>query len=115
MFKDSYKIILIKEGKFSLKQFSVTPRYIFLAAISIIIMTSSLFIIFSEQFVKWTGSQAIERHRKNNEVLIETIDGNLKRFDTIYAAAGHPYVVFGISFHNLCLITKGEIKTIIKN
>ena len=43
------------------------------------------------------------------------IDGNLKRFDTIYAAAGHPYVVFGISFHNLCLITKGEIKTIIKN
>ena len=43
------------------------------------------------------------------------IDGNLRRFDTIYAAAGHPYVVFGISFHNLCSITKGEINTIVKN
>ena len=26
------------------------------------------------------------------------IDANLKRFDAIYAAAGHPYVVFGITF-----------------
>ena len=29
------------------------------------------------------------------------IDENLKRFDKIYAAAGHPYVVFAITFHNL--------------
>ncbi len=41
------------------------------------------------------------------------IDENLNRFDIVYAAAGHPYVVFGITFHNLCLITKGEVKKII--
>ena len=35
------------------------------------------------------------------------IDENLKRFDIIFAAAGHPYVVFGITFKNLCEITKG--------
>ena len=43
------------------------------------------------------------------------IDENLKRFNMIYAAAGHPYVVFGITFDNLCFITKGEVQTIVEN
>ena len=37
------------------------------------------------------------------------IDSNLKRFEKIYAAAGHPYVVFGISFEQICQITNGKI------
>ncbi len=37
------------------------------------------------------------------------IDSNLKRFEKIYAAAGHPYVVFGITFEQICKITKGKI------
>jgi len=41
------------------------------------------------------------------------IDESLKRFDIIFAAAGHPYVVFGITFENLCEITKGEISDIV--
>ena len=41
------------------------------------------------------------------------IDINLRRFNRIYAAAGHPYVVFGISFDDLCLITKGKISNIV--
>ncbi len=37
------------------------------------------------------------------------IDSNLKRFEKIYAAAGHPYVVFGITFEQICQITNGNI------
>ena len=37
------------------------------------------------------------------------IDSNLKRFEKIYAAAGHPYVVFGITFEQICKITQGKI------
>ena len=37
------------------------------------------------------------------------IDLNLKRFEKIYAAAGHPYVVFGITFEQICQITNGNI------
>ena len=37
------------------------------------------------------------------------IDSNLKRFERIYAAAGHPYVVFGITFEQICKITEGKI------
>ena len=37
------------------------------------------------------------------------IDFNLQRFKKIYAAAGHPYVVFGISFEQICKITNGKI------
>ena len=42
------------------------------------------------------------------------IDEKLNRFDMVYAAAGHPYVVFGITFDNLCSITKGKISDIVE-
>ena len=42
------------------------------------------------------------------------IDVNLKRFNIIYAAAGHPHVVFGITFNDLCAVTKGEVQNIVK-
>ena len=35
------------------------------------------------------------------------IDKNLSNYEKIFAAAGHPHVVFGISFIALCDITKG--------
>ena len=41
-----------------------------------------------------------------NKILI---DKNLARFKMIYAAAGHPYVVFGINFYDLCKLTNGEV------
>lgn len=37
------------------------------------------------------------------------IDGSLKRFERIYAAAGHPHCVFEISFDDLARITDGVI------
>ena len=36
------------------------------------------------------------------------IDINLKKYQNVFAAAGHPYVVFQISYDNLKLITNGE-------
>lgn len=36
------------------------------------------------------------------------IDVNLSRFDKIFAAAGHPFVIFETSFNKLCEITKSE-------
>ena len=35
------------------------------------------------------------------------IDSNLSKYETVFAAAGHPHVVFGVSFNVLCEITKG--------
>ena len=37
------------------------------------------------------------------------IDLNLKRFKKVYAAAGHPYVVFEITFEQICQITNGNV------
>ena len=42
------------------------------------------------------------------------IDKNFNKFDKIYAAAGHPYVVFAITLDSLCSITKGEISDIVE-
>ncbi len=35
------------------------------------------------------------------------IDKNLSKYKTVFAAAGHPHVVFGVSFEVLCNLTKG--------
>ena len=40
------------------------------------------------------------------------IDENLKNFDFIFAAAGHPNAVFKIDFENLKALTLGETKEI---
>ena len=42
------------------------------------------------------------------------IDNSLKRFNDLYAAAGHPNCVFKINFVNLQKITNGEIKELIE-
>ena len=40
------------------------------------------------------------------------IDQELSRFNSIYAAAGHPNCIFKIDFDNLIKITKGTVKNI---
>ena len=35
------------------------------------------------------------------------IDTNLSKYNQVFAAAGHPHVIFGIAFKSLCEITKG--------
>ncbi len=48
-----------------------------------------------------------------NEIKI-LMDNSLERFDTIYAAAGHPNCIFKISFENLKKITKSLIEDIVE-
>jgi len=40
------------------------------------------------------------------------IDRSLGRFETIYAAAGHPHAVFPVSFENLVKLTNGHVADI---
>ena len=35
------------------------------------------------------------------------IDTNLSKYEIVFAAAGHPYVVFGVPYLTLCDLTKG--------
>ena len=42
------------------------------------------------------------------------IDINLKRFNKIYAAAGHPFVVFGITFEQIFNITNGKVANFVE-
>ena len=48
-------------------------------------------------------------HVKKIDILI---DNSLERFNSLYAAAGHPNCVFKISFKDLHKITSGSIKEI---
>ena len=48
-------------------------------------------------------------HLKEVEILI---DSNLKRFQNIYAAAGHPNCVYKVNFENLLKMTSGKVEDI---
>ena len=50
-------------------------------------------------------------HLRNIKILVDT---SLKRFQDIFAAAGHPNCVFKINFKNLQKITNGEINNIVE-
>ncbi len=41
------------------------------------------------------------------------IDNSLKRFNSLFAAAGHPNCIFEINFEDLVKITKGKIQELI--
>ncbi|MDY6874843.1 MAG: YbaK/EbsC family protein [Chloroflexota bacterium] len=43
------------------------------------------------------------------------IDASLARFETVYAAAGHPHAVFPIAFEKLAHITGGHMADVTKN
>jgi murein DD-endopeptidase MepM/ murein hydrolase activator NlpD len=83
VFKNGYKIIFIKEGKFDLKQFTISPLQIGFIAGAIVFLTSSFFFMFSDQFVEWAGSHEIEKHRKNNKVLVQNIEENQERIENL--------------------------------
>ena len=83
MLKNGYKIIFIKEGKFDLKQVNLSPLHIALIFAAIIGFTSSLFFVFSDQFVQWAGSREIQKHRANNAKLVDKIDHNQERMDNL--------------------------------
>ena len=42
------------------------------------------------------------------------IDDNLNKYETIYAAAGHPHVVFGIKFKDIVELSEGNIEDIVE-
>ena len=81
MLKNGYKIIFIKEGEFDLKQVNLSSFHISLIIAAIIGFTSSFFLIFSDQFVQWAGSNEIKKHRENNKKLVEQIDDNQQRIN----------------------------------
>tara|TARA_B100000965_G_C19476902_1_gene706696 strand:+ start:247 stop:732 length:486 start_codon:yes stop_codon:yes gene_type:complete len=43
----------------------------------------------------------------NNKPKSTLIDKNLSKYERVFAAAGHPYVVFGVSYSKLCNLTNG--------
>ena len=57
------------------------------------------------------GGVSPEGHKNNVDIYI---DNSLKRFDFLFAAAGHPNCIFKISFLDLKKITKGVIEDIIE-
>jgi len=57
------------------------------------------------------GGVAPIAHLKKLNILI---DQSLGRFESVFAAAGHPNTIFKIKYNQLVQLTKGEIKEIIE-
>ena len=83
-------------------------RYVSLEKISKIIKSTTM-KANADECKKFTGFSigGISPIAHDNTPKSILIDSNLSKYDKIFAAAGHPHVVFGISFSVLCDLTKG--------
>ena len=48
----------------------------------------------------------------HSQSLSTWIDQSLRRFETVYAAAGHPHAVFPVSYEALVKLTNGRVADI---
>ena len=83
MFKNGYKIILIKEGKYDLRQFNISAMHVIFTIISIFIFSVCLLFIFSNQLALWSDTSEINNHQKNNQLLLKSLEENQKQVDLL--------------------------------
>ena len=50
----------------------------------------------------------------DNKPKLILIDKNLSKYDKVFAAAGHPYVVFGVTYLELVKLTNGTVNNIVE-
>ena len=50
----------------------------------------------------------------DNKPKLILIDKNLTKYEKVFAAAGHPYVVFGVTYLELVKLTNGTVNSIVE-
>ena len=50
----------------------------------------------------------------DNKPKLILIDKNLSKYEKVFAAAGHPYVVFGVAYLELVKLTNGTVNNIVE-
>ena len=50
----------------------------------------------------------------DNKPKLILIDKNLSKYEKVFAAAGHPYVVFGVTYLELVKLTNGTLNNIVE-
>jgi len=50
----------------------------------------------------------------DNKPKLILIDKNLSKYEKVFAAAGHPYVVFGVTYLELVKLTNGTVNNIVE-
>ena len=83
MFKNGFKLIVIRDGQFGLKQFSISPTHIVILLLVIILgVTGSLFL-FSDSFAEWAYTRKLDRIKEDNSNLVDKIKENEKRVELL--------------------------------
>ena len=81
MFKNGYKIILIKEGKYDLRQFNISVTHVISIFLSIFIFIASLFFVLTNQLELWSDVNEVSNHQNNNQLLLKNLKENQKQVD----------------------------------
>ena len=50
----------------------------------------------------------------DNKLKLILIDKNLSKYEKVFAAAGHPYVVFGVTYLELVKLTNGTVNNFVE-
>ena len=87
--KKGYKIILIKEGKYDLRQYDLSFVKILTTLGFFFTLLFLSFYLVSKQFSLWSSDVVVEKHRNNNKSLINSIEDNQKRINILLDELGN--------------------------
>ena len=83
MLKDKYKIILIKENHFELREYSVSFLRLLLTMLTCVLFISTNVYFFSNDILDYFEFKEIRSHRSNNLELLDTIQEQNHRIGVI--------------------------------
>ena len=83
MLKDKYKIILIKENQFQLREYSVSFIKLFSIMFFVILFIGTNIYFFSGDILNYFEFKEIQSHRNNNLELIDTVSKQNEKINQI--------------------------------
>ena len=83
MGKNNYKLILIKEGQFDLKQINLSTSTILLGSAGLLSLFIALFFLMSNTLINFTLESEIDSHRENNKEFADKINEAAEKLESI--------------------------------
>ncbi len=82
--KKAYKILLIREDKFGLREFNLKPTHFYLFASGIVLCVLFGLVLFSDTYADWAFKHKLNSIRDDNEELQKVIDTQEGKLQVLY-------------------------------
>ena len=82
--KKAYKILLIREDNFGLREFNLGAKHLYLFLSGIVFLAFSILVLFSDTYANWAFKNKLNSIRKDNQELQNIIESQEEKMQILY-------------------------------